>query len=134
MQELERLLEEASKLRQESREAEKRLQEAEQAVLAERFKDWPQYKVGDVVLVPRKLFGEIKMWPAQIRYVKLNYEEGWYRETYKANPGGHWESQRIYYTVVLQQKDGKFTGTTDAFGHDQVMAVPDEVEASDESG
>jgi hypothetical protein len=127
--ELDRLKEEVAKLTKEYDDLGSQLQEAQQALLVERFKDQPQFKRGDIILVPRKLFGEKKWWPAQILMVRLNYNEGHYPDTFKDDPGGHWENLRVSYAVRLQAKDGTFTGKNDGFGHEQVQAYPQREES-----
>jgi hypothetical protein len=118
---LQELLAEAQRIKEERDDAQRRLDAAEEAVLKERFKDFDQYHEGDIILVPRKLFGEKKWWPAQILAVRLNYSEGRYADTYKPDPGGHWENLSISYTVRLQAKDGTFTGKNDGFYHNEVQ-------------
>jgi len=111
MTRLDELLAEATRLRGEFETAQQRLLEADQAVLVERFKDDEKFAEGDIVLVPRKLFGERKMWPARIAQVFLRYNSGTYRD------GQPWESKSISYRVYLQAKDGTFSGAAKVFYH-----------------
>jgi hypothetical protein len=129
MSKLEELIAERDRLHQEKNEAQARLDEAEQAVLEERFKDYERFQVGDVILVPRKLFGERKWWPARVIDVRLNYNQGWYGEGYTPDPGGYWENLSVSYVVTLQAKDGTFTGKNDGFSHHQVQASPEPADA-----
>lgn len=113
-QKLDQLVAEAEVARREAAEAKARLHEVEEAVLMERFKDIERFKEGDIVLVPRKLFGEHKMWPAKIREVQLNYNSGTHRT------GDPWESMSVSYLVFLKQKDGTFSGSSKGFFHQDV--------------
>lgn len=86
-----------------------RLSAAKGELLAERFADMsPRFAVGDIVLAPRTLFGKRKLWPAQIVRVDLNYSSG---ADARGNP---WVNRTIGYGFLWQQKDGSFTGTSDA--------------------
>lgn len=101
----------------------RRLADAQDELLRERFADTPpKYKEGDIVLVPRLLFGKRKMWPAQIRDVHFHYNSGtdaW---------GDDWESKNISYTYFLQQKDGTFGGSSDSAFEDSIKPVTAESE------
>jgi hypothetical protein len=102
-----------------------RLEKAENAVLEERFVGVDRYQQGDIVLVPRKLFGQIKQWPAKIAQVRLHYSEGTYKDDDRYEwSGQQWSHQYITYTVFLQQKDGTFGGTSAGFDHDKVQPMP----------
>jgi hypothetical protein len=125
MSKLEELIAERDRLQEEVKAAQARLDAADNAVLEERFKDDDRYQVGDIILVPRKLFGQIKWWPAKITAVRLDYNEGTYAEDDRFDwSGQHWSHRNIWYTVTLQTKDGAFTGGSDAFEHKQVQAAP----------
>jgi hypothetical protein len=102
---LEELIAEEKRCEANVQEAKRAREEARAAVLAERFKGWERYNEGDIVLVPRKLFGKIKMWPAKIVDVNLHYSSGNYPKTYR--DGEAWSHQTITYKVMLQ-KDGEF--------------------------
>jgi hypothetical protein len=129
MTKLEELIAERDRLHQEKIEAQARLDDAEQAVLEERFKDYERFQVGDVILVPRKLFGKTVWWPAKIAAVTLHYNEGWYGENYSPDPGGHWENMYASYTVFLKQKDDTFGGSSTGFYHNEVQASPEPADA-----
>ena len=101
----------------------RRLGEAKDELLQERFADHPpKYKVGDVVLVPRKLFGQRKLWPAKISAVHLDYSSGIWtgRGTGSHQEAGEpWENWSISYSYYLQAKDGSFSGVSNgASEHD----------------
>lgn len=128
--ELERLLDQLATAKRECAEADQRRHAIEEAVLDERFRDWDLFAVGDIVLVPRKLFGKTKMWPAKISAVHREYREGHYPDTYQDDPGGYWDSQIASYTVFYKQADGSFGGSSNGVYHGNVEADPDtEVEA-----
>jgi len=124
MSEIEALKAEVERCRRVAQEAEQALEQAEQDLLRERFKDWDQYKEGDIVLVPRKLFGKRVMWPAKVTQVYLRYSEGWYQDDGRHEwSGEHWENQHISYQVFYLDKDTMTVkpGTTSAgVAHDQV--------------
>jgi len=107
MTRLDDLIAEEDRLRAAMVAARERLEAAEQATLVERFKDDPQYKVGDVVLAPRTLFGKRRMWPARVETVRLNYKTGFYAHGEEA--GQPWQSKSISYRLTLK-RDGAFTG------------------------
>jgi hypothetical protein len=88
------------------------------ALLAERFKDVPRLAIGDIVLVPRKLFGKVKWWRAQIVYVYLEYSSG-------TMDGRPWEKHLVSYSVCLQQKDDTFGGDTQGYYAGEVQPVPE---------
>jgi hypothetical protein len=115
MSRLDELIAEATRLRDEANAAVARANEADQAVLVERFKDWPQYREGDIVLVPRKLFGERKMWPARVEQARLKYNTGTYGHGDRA--GQPWETMSIAYTVTFKAADGTFTGQREGYHH-----------------
>lgn len=128
MTKLDELIDEARRLREVVAEAQARLDVAERAVLEERFRDEPRYAEGDIVLIPRKLFGQKKWWPAKIRWVQLRYTEGLNPNTeiFGDEAGQIWSHQEIVYTVFLQQKDGSFGGTSSSFYHSEVQAAPEQ--------
>src|SRR4051812_25421546 len=121
MSRLDELIAEAERLREEANEAAQRANMANEAVLLERFKDFERFKEGDMILVPRKLFGETHMWPARVERVHLKYNSG----TYAHGPqeGESWESQSIAYTVRLRKQDGTFNSTTEGRSHHEVQAA-----------
>ena len=86
----------------ELRRAEKVLAQAEQDLLEFRFRDWEHFEVGDHVMIPRKVFGKIKWWPAEVTGLDLHFSEGDYRD------GDHWETQYIGYRVKYQQSNGEW--------------------------
>ena len=99
-----------------------RLKEAAEELLLERFADTPaRYAEGDIVLVPRNLFGEIKHWPAQIAHVHRSYNAGTY------NTGETYETKIISYTVFFLQKDGTFGGTSSGFYEHQIQPSRNDV-------
>lgn len=95
-----------------------RLRAAKHELTDERFRDIPRYERGTVVLVPRKLFGKVKMWPARIVHVHLDYQAG------TSAKGEEWEHHTVSYSVYLQQKDGTFGGSSEGFYHKDVVLVP----------
>lgn len=121
---LDKLIADRDRIQEEVNEAKARLHAAEGAVMMERFRDVERYKKGDVVLVPRKLFGEKRWWPARIEEVMLNFNEGWYAETYEPDPGGYWQTLGVTYRVILQEKDGSYGRKHDSFRHSQVEPAP----------
>lgn len=121
---LDSLLQEAARIREELKEVQARYDQVQQAVLEERLRDLPRFAVGDIILVPRLLFGRRKMWPARIARVSLHYSSGHWSETYATDPGGKWENKYISYSVFLQQKDGEFGGVSEGFYHKDVAAYP----------
>jgi hypothetical protein len=100
------------------------LHDAEQELTAERFKDVFRYERGTVVLVPRLLFGQTRMWPARIEGVNLEYTSGHMRD------GTPWENHHVSYSVYLQQKDGDFGGSSQGFYHSEVILPPAPVATS----
>lgn len=93
----------------------RRLKEAEAELLNERFADVPRrFAVGDVVLVPRMLFGKCKWWPAQVVGVHLRHNSG----TYKT--GEDWETKVVSYSVYYEDKDGNYTGSSHGFYDNQI--------------
>lgn len=123
---LNELIAEAERIRLEYEAVKQRLEGAEQAVLVERFKDDEKFAEGDVVLVPRMLFGKLTMWPARIDQVHLNYNDGIYG--YGPDKGLRWQSKSISYMVCLKAKDGTFSGATQGVYHADVMpCVAEEV-------
>jgi hypothetical protein len=128
MTRLEELLAEESRLREEYNDAKSRLDEIKQAVLEERFAGVDRFAVGNIILVPRKLFGNEVMWPARVESVTLHHAEGRWSDTYEKDPGGHWESLNISYGVYLQQRDGTYSGSrsSNSFWHHEVARAPEE--------
>jgi hypothetical protein len=126
MTRLEELLAERDRIKAEFEAAPERLDEADKAVLEERFAGWERYAVGDIVLVPRKLFGKTVMWPAQVACVHLRYTVSWWPESYEPDPGGMDEHQSISYTVYLRQADGTFGGSSQGFYHKEIAPAPEE--------
>jgi hypothetical protein len=122
---LDDLIDVVREIKAERDSAQTRLAKAEQLLLEERFKDVPKFAAGDIVLVPRLLFGKQKMWPARIERLHLRYREGTWPDTYKEDPGGHWEHHQVFYTVSLKQKDGTFGGSSETFSHGQVEPMPE---------
>lgn len=118
MTRLNELIAKAARIRLEFEAAQKRLNEVEQAVLVERFKDCEQFAEGDIVMVPRTLFGKRTMWPARIDQVHLNYNSGSYG--HGPDKGLRWESQSISYRVYLKANDGTFRGASQSFYHGDV--------------
>lgn len=95
-----------------------RLDEAAQAVLIERFKDDEHFVVGDIVLVPRTLFGKRKMWPARVEQLHLNYTAGVYRD------GEPFESKTISYTVRHANANGNgYAPTSEGYYHRDVAPL-----------
>lgn len=117
--EIERLQAEQAELRQ-------HLDKVNAAILAERFKDVPRLAAGDLVLVPRTLFGKIKWWPAKISYVYLNYSSG------EDAHGEPWENRQVSYSVYLRQKDGTFGGSSEGYYASQVQLIPPEADPGQE--
>lgn len=97
---------------------EERLAAARKELLDERFKGVFRYERGTVVLVPRMLFGKVKMWPARIVGVHLEYGSG-------IADGKPWENKVVSYSVFLQQKDGEFGGSSEGFWHKDVVLRPE---------
>lgn len=91
---LDELLAEAARRRAIRDEAQRLLDDADQAVMQERFRDVPRYAYGDIILVRRKLFGETRLWPAQVTLVHRSGED--------VN-GKPWENKIVSYGVFLQQ-------------------------------
>jgi hypothetical protein len=89
----------------------RRMTAAEEALTAERFRDVPRYAEHDLVLVPRKLFGKTRLWPARIARVHLTYGAG------VAPSGEPWEHKTVTYSVYLKQRDGSFGGTSEGYHH-----------------
>jgi hypothetical protein len=125
MSKLEELITERDRIQIERIAIQDRLDEVEDALLEERFRGYDRYQEGDIILVPRKLFGDMKWWPAKIERVTLHYNEGTWGP-HADEPGKPWSNQAIWYRVFLQQKDGKFTGTSKAFDHNQVRPFKEE--------
>lgn len=112
------------RLQAEVRAFTERIREAEAEITEIRFKDVPRYERGALVLVPRRLFGAIRPWPARIEFVHLDYSSGTNSE------GVPWESRTVSYSVSLQGKDGSFGGSTEGYYHDQVqLLLPENTEA-----
>lgn len=109
---------EIERLKAEQAELEQRLKDIGAALLAERFKDIPRLATGTIVLVPRKLFGKVKWWRAQIVYVYLDYSSG-------IMGGEPWEKHLVSYSVCLQQKDGTFGGDTQGYYASEILPVPE---------
>jgi hypothetical protein len=122
--ELDRLLAILQEIAEELKAVQARYQAVSQAVLEERFRDMPQFAKGDIILVPRKLFGRIRMWPAKVESVNLHFIEGNRGENYEPDPGGHWESKSVSYTVFLKHSDGEFSGSSQGFYHSEVAPLP----------
>jgi hypothetical protein len=99
---------------------EDQLDRAHAALQAERFKDVPRYSKGDIILVPRKLFGKITPWAAQIATVHLDYSAGAVRG------GKRWETRLVSYSVFLRRPDGTFGGASEGYRHDEVRLAPQE--------
>jgi hypothetical protein len=97
---------------------EDRLDRAHAALQAERFRGVPRFSEGDVVLVPRNLFGKVRMTPARIGAVHLDYSSG------TSATGEPWENRTIWYSVYLRQADGTFGSSSQSYYHDQVQPVP----------
>lgn len=115
---LEELLAECGRLRAVAAEAQKRLSEAEQALVEERFRGVAHYQRGDVILVPRVLFGKHKMWPAKVAAVHLQFADG------VSADGEAWETKTVSYSVFLQQKDGGYGGTSAGVYHRETAPFP----------
>jgi hypothetical protein len=93
------------------------LRAAQEALTEERFRDIPRLAEGTEVLVPRKLFGKTRPWPAKIVHVHLSYGSG-------INARGEpWEHKTVSYAVLLQQKDGKYGGSTEGFYDTEVQQL-----------
>lgn len=114
---LDELLAEAARRRAIRDEAQRLLDDADQAVMQERFRDVPRYAYGDIILVRRKLFGETRLWPAEVALVHLDYRSG---EDVNGKP---WENKIVSYAVYLQQKDGTFGGTSVGFYHSETAPM-----------
>lgn len=95
-----------------------RLEQAQAALLAERFRDVPRLSEGDLVLVPRKLFGKTRLWPARIGRVHLSWNAG------TDAHGIRWENRTVSYAVFLQQQDGTYGGSSHGYYHSEVQPVP----------
>jgi len=107
----ERLLAEISRLSEE-------LKAAQEALTTERFKDVPRLERGTLVLVPRKLFGQTRLWPAKIGGVHLDYSSG------RDANGVPWERHIVSYHVYLQQKDGSYGGSSAGYYAREVQPAP----------
>ena len=112
-------------LEEEIRALGERLKEAQDELLMERFADTPaKYKVGDIVLVPRLLFGKHKLWPAKIAAVHRRYNAG-------TNARGEdYESKTISYSYFLQQKDDSFGGSSNGAYEYEIQPLPEAAAAS----
>lgn len=101
------------------RRLESELSAARDALTEERFRDVPRLPIGRVVLVPRKLFGKVKWWPAQIAAVHLDYSAG-------TDPHGNpWENHAVSYSVYLQSADGdSFGGSSHGFYASEILDYP----------
>jgi hypothetical protein len=126
MSKLEELIAERDRLQEEVTATQARLDVTEDALLEERFRGWERFQEGDIILVPRKLFGKRTMWPARIYRVRLNYTEGINPDTaiFGDEAGQPWSHQEIWYTVFLKQKDGTFGGTSTSVDHREVQPAP----------
>ena len=111
-------------LQEEIRTLGERIAAAEQELAEERFKGIFRYERGTVVLVPRNLFGQARLWPARIEAVHLKYMAGSFRD------GAPYENHHVSYSVFLQQKDGSFGGSSEGFYHHEVMLPPAGAETS----
>jgi hypothetical protein len=111
------------RLQAERTELQRRLAEIDAAILAERFRGVPRLSEGDLVLVPRKLFGQVRWWPAKISHVHLDYTSGTNAH------GQRWESHRVSYGVYLRQKDGAFGGSTNGYWAGEVQPIPQQEES-----
>jgi hypothetical protein len=94
------------------------LHAAQEALTQEQFRDVPRLAAGTEVLVPRKLFGKARMWPAKIAGVHLRYTSG------TDGRGEPWENKLVSYSVFLQQKDGKYGGSTVGYYANEVQLPP----------
>lgn len=122
---LEKLIAAQKRLETEYEDLGYRLEQAKKAVLEERFADTPQYKVGDVILVQRKLFGKPKPWPARVIQVFLNYDSGTLHGS-----GEPWEYKFVSYHVEYQLKDGSFDGESHGYQHNETSGLAPAREAS----
>jgi hypothetical protein len=96
-----------------------RIAEIDREILAIQFEGVPRYSEGDLVIVPRQLFGKIKQWPAKIGYVNLSYSSGTMRD------GEPWENKTVSYGVFLQQADGTYGGSSKGYYHAEVQKAPE---------
>lgn len=96
----------------------KQVRAAEAELEQEQFKGVPRYERDTVVLVPRKLFGKVKAWPARIERVYFDHRSG------TSRTGEDWEFKTVSYAVTLRQKDGSFGGSTESFYHKEVVPLP----------
>jgi hypothetical protein len=119
---------EVERLQATIRDLRERLEQAESMLLAERFKGVPHYNRGDIVLVPRKLFGNVRWWPARIDGVHFRYSSG---EDASGNP---WERHSVSYSVFYRQADGTFGGASQGYYHSEVQDAPAEDSRADGSG
>jgi hypothetical protein len=99
------------------------LKAAEEALTDERFKDVTHLPVGTEILVPRKLFGKIKWWPARVSYVHRSYYSG------ISATGEPWENKVISYSVYLQQPDGEYGGSSVGFYAHEIQVPASSEEA-----
>lgn len=109
---------EIERLKAEIEDLSGRLTALQAELLAERFKDIPRLATGTIVLVPRKLFGKVKWWPAKIVYVYLDYSSG-------IMGGEPWEKHLVSYSVCLRQQDGTFGGDTQGYYASEILPVPE---------
>jgi hypothetical protein len=114
---LEYLIDEAAKRREEFDAARARLDKADQAVLEERFRDVPRYARGDVILVKRKLFGRVQLWPARVESVNLRYGSGTF------GSGEPWEYKIISYSVRHLLKDGSWDPEDHGYEHSETAGL-----------
>lgn len=96
-----------------------RVNEIDREILAEQFRGVERYSEGDIVLVPRQLFGKTRMWPGKIAGVHLTYNSGEMRD------GKPWENKIVSYSVYLQQADGTYGGSSKGYYHREVQKVPE---------
>ena len=122
MDEIERLKAKATEARARLAEAQAELDKAEAELLEERFRDVPHFSRGDKVLVRRQRGRNIFWWDAVIEAVHLRYQEGSWPDTYKADPGGHFESRHVSYTAEYEQVNGK--KVSEGFWASEVKARP----------
>jgi hypothetical protein len=120
---LQQLIEIAAARRAEFIAARERLEAAERDVLEARFKDDAKFSEGDMVLVPRKLFGKLEMVPARVADVHLKYSEGVYGHGPRA--GEAWSTKSILYRVFHQRADGTFATNSESYYHHDVQSMPE---------
>ena len=78
------------------------LASARELLLQERFRNVPRLAVGDLVTVPRTLFGKLRQWPARIETVHLHYSSG------VDASGKDWVTTLVSYHVKYRRPDGTY--------------------------